>query len=133
MKEKIAENERYLNQQAKRAMEEVGESPNPAHLYSLQLALWALESGAVTTEKRIEDLLYQMMGDKPAHVMRMLTSLPSPEEKEPGERDLIPGKPIELISPEEDISPEELAERIILHVEHWYNEARNLDSGEEEE
>lgn len=133
MKEQIPENEKYLNQRAKSAMEEVGERPDPSHLYCLQLALWAIESGEATTDKKIENLLYQMLGDKPSHVMNMLEALPQHEEKEPGEHDIVPGTPVELIEPDEELSPEELAERIIAHVEGWYTEARTYDAATEED
>jgi hypothetical protein len=133
MKERIPDNEKYLNQRSKRAMEEEGESPDTSHLYCLQLALWAIESGMVTTEKKIEDLLYQMMGEKPSQVMNLLESLPQHEEKEPGEHDIVPGVRVELVSPEEELSPEELAERIITHMESWYTEARSYDTATDEE
>jgi hypothetical protein len=83
MKEKIPENESKLNQEAKKALKNLGEYPEPEYLYSLQLALWGLESGKFQADDRLRNSLEAMLGWKQAKVNDLLEKCLNGEPKEP--------------------------------------------------
>lgn len=64
MSEQIPQNESPLNRAAKKALKQAGQQSWPESLYALQLANWALQTGAVKAkdpalEEYVETLLYR--------------------------------------------------------------------------
>jgi len=83
MKEEIPENESKLNQEAKRALKSLGEHPYPEYLYSLQLALWGLESGKFKADGRLRDSMENMLAWNQAKVNDLLEKCLNGDPKEP--------------------------------------------------
>ena len=105
-KEPLPENERPINQLSKKAIKSLKESPDPSYLYWLQLVRLCLERGDLYLE-RPEFLPFLDILDrlKPKEAQNFLELCPDD------------GEEYEVADPKKNWEPQELAARILDHLE----------------
>jgi hypothetical protein len=61
-----------VNQKAREMLQQVGEEPDSACVYCVQLALWGLEKGKVEVESTLSETVKAMMTWRPVRIMNFL-------------------------------------------------------------
>ncbi len=106
LKELIPENNDQLNQESKKALKELNQSPDGTALYCLQLAKWSLNNNLEDRDGRLQEMVEEIMpGWNPNKVMKFLTTnLDTGEECDPVDWQMVKN------------NPEELADQILLTI-----------------
>lgn len=131
MKEYLPENERPVNQAAKKALRQVNLKPDPEDLYLLQLMEWGLEKKKVALRAPWEvgqeqlEQFHQLRGRPPRQVARVF------EENEAGE----PSELVALAEKKGPLSAVNLAQEGWEQLDSWlqvnrlYLDSPPLDAG----
>ncbi len=101
----IPQNSEKLNQESKKALRELKQTPDETWLYCLQLAEWSLKNSLDDPDGRLTTTLEEMKGWKPKEVMNYL-------EREPETNEEVDAVDWNLVNND----PKELADQILIRI-----------------
>ena len=81
--EEMELNEWPVNRMAQKILEDLGEPPDPASMYLLQLASWAIKSGKAEAEDDVGETVNAMTEWRPERIMNFLLLRENNEEYNP--------------------------------------------------